>query len=298
MPWSVGIRLAHAALQVLADDGGFDLLHIKGPAVDDSLLETRPGRPDGEGGPAAIVVPRSSLDADVLVRPSHVDRLFAAMHAHGWVTKVQFEDGSAFEHAATMGHPFLAPVDVHRRFPGIGADPEAVFERLWAERRAAPIGGYPCWVPSVPAQRLVLILHAVRGGDLGGTDIRVAWHEAEPAQRAEVEALAAELDAEVALAAATGRLEQYTDRREYALWRLLSGRRGSRLDLWVARVRAEPTASARVRLAIKLVLPNPRRLQFALGRRPTWRELVRAYAVRARQGLRELRGLQRGRGGS
>ncbi len=45
MPPSVGIRFAHAALQVLADDNGIDLLHIKGPAVDDSLLEVREPAP-------------------------------------------------------------------------------------------------------------------------------------------------------------------------------------------------------------------------------------------------------------
>ena len=47
MPPAVGIRFAHAALQVLAEDHGIDLLHIKGPAVDDSLLEARPSEAGG-----------------------------------------------------------------------------------------------------------------------------------------------------------------------------------------------------------------------------------------------------------
>ena len=115
MPWSVGIRFTHASLQVLADDHGIDLLHIKGPAVDDSLLEVQPGDASPRGGPVERVA-RQSIDADVLVRPAHVERLLDVMHRHGWTMKYRFEDGSAFEHAATLMHPFLAPVDVHRRF--------------------------------------------------------------------------------------------------------------------------------------------------------------------------------------
>src|SRR6188474_529338 len=107
MPPAVGIRFAHAALQVLAEENGIDLLHIKGPAVDHSLLEARePVAGDVEiADEARLVVSRASIDADVLVRPAHVDRLFDVVHRHGWTTKYRFEDGSAFEHAATLVHP-------------------------------------------------------------------------------------------------------------------------------------------------------------------------------------------------
>ena len=177
MPVDVGIRFAHASLQVIADDNGIDLLHIKGPAVDDSLLEARSPDPerDGTDDPASEAVPRRSIDADVLVRPRHVDRLFDAMHRHGWTMKYAFEDGSAFEHAATMVHPVLAPVDVHRRFPGIDADADAAFESLWSDRHTVLLAGMPCVVPSVTAQRLVLILHATRAGQLDHPDIVRSW---------------------------------------------------------------------------------------------------------------------------
>ncbi len=119
--------------------------------MDDALLEVRVadvsttgGAPEGgaqSSAGAGRTVARRSIDVDVLVRPAHLDRLFTVMHEHGWTTKYRFEDGSAFEHAATMAHPFLAPVDVHRHFPGIDSDPEAAFTRLWSDRHTVELAG-------------------------------------------------------------------------------------------------------------------------------------------------------------
>ena len=291
MPWSVGIRFTHAALQVLAEGNGIDLLHIKGPAVDDQLLAVRP--PEDPPVMAAKPLARQSIDADVLVRPAHVDRLFEVMHQHGWTTAYDFADGSAFEHAATMTHPVLATADVHRRFPGIGLDASVAFERLWAERHMVLIAGTPCFVPSVTAQRLVLIIHAARGGALHHSDIERSWTLATDDERLAVQHLAHELGAEVALAAGTGRLAEYEGTRGYELWRALSTREQSRVRIWVARVKSEPTASGALRSAIHLILPNPRRLRATLGRRPTARDMARAYAERARWGLAEVAQLVR-----
>ncbi len=289
MPTAVGIRFAHASLQALADDHGIDLLHIKGPAVDESLLDVKVTDGSGVLEPVRDVVPRVSVDADVLVRPSHVPALFDAMHRHGWSMKYRFEDGSAFEHAATMHHPFLAPVDVHRRFPGVGLQPEAAFARMWADRHLTPLAGYPCAVPSVAAQRLILILHAARGRVTGHPDLRRCWAEATTEQRDEVDALAAELRAEVGLAAGTGRLEAFRSSPDYELWRALSTGEASMLRLWAARVRAAPSMRETVRTGVRLIVPNPHRLEASLGRPPTRRELAAAYVHRTRWGLREVR---------
>lgn len=292
MPWSVGIRFTHASLQVLADDHGIDLLHIKGPAVDDSLLEVQPGDASPPDAPVERVA-RQSIDADVLVRPAHVERLLDVMHRHGWTMKYRFEDGSAFEHAATLIHPFLAPVDVHRRFPGMDANPTAAFERLWEERHVVPIAGFDCPVPSVTAQRLVLVLHATRAGRLQHSDIQRSWTFATDDERAAVRRLADELGAEVALAAGTGRLADYDGTRGYELWRALSTGEQSRVRIWLARVKSEPTVFGAVRTAVRLIVPNPRRMRTTLGRRPTVREVTRAYAQRARWGYREVARLVR-----
>ncbi|MFC7489210.1 MULTISPECIES: nucleotidyltransferase family protein [unclassified Knoellia] len=277
MPWSVGIRFSHAALQALAEDHGVDLLHIKGPAVDESL-----------GGGT-----RRSIDADVLVRPAHVDTLLAAMHEHGWSTRYLFEDGSAFEHAATLGHPFLAPVDVHRSFPGIGGDAAAAFERLWADRHDTDIAGMPCPVPSVAAQRLILIVHATRGGRLDHPDIERSWTSATSAEREAVIRLADDLGAGVALAAGTGRLDEFVGQRGHELWRVLSTGEQSRARIWAARVRAAPTRRAALRVAVRLVVPNRHRMEARLGRRPTAREVATAYVTSARAGTGELVGFVR-----
>ncbi|MDT0215575.1 nucleotidyltransferase family protein [Rothia sp. ARF10] len=276
MPWSVGIRFSHATLQVLAEDSGVDLLHVKGPAVDQRLTE-------GE---------RQSIDADVLVRPGHVDRLVDTLHAHGWTTTYRFEDGSAFEHASTLVHPVLAPVDVHRSFPGLDGGEDA-FDRLWADRRTAVIAGVPCPVPSLAAQRLLLVLHATRAGALASPDIRRSWDDATEAEREELLALARDVGAEVALAAGTGRLAQFAGRPGHDLWRALSSRETSQARVLVARVRAAPTRRAKVRTAVHLLLPNRRRMETRLGRPPTTREVAAAYFSRSRAGTRELVALLR-----
>ncbi|WP_234423783.1 nucleotidyltransferase family protein [Intrasporangium calvum] len=279
MPLDVGIRLTHASIQALAEDVGVDLLHIKGPTLHPDLLE-RVESPAGPEGALARTVPRRSSDADVLVRPSDLPILVRAMHAHGWVTKFDFEDGSAFEHAATMRHPQLALVDVHRAFPGIGVDPERAFDRLWVDRVETPIAGYPCHVPGLTAQRLILLLHAARMSAENLGDIRRSWTDATGPDQQAVEELARELGAEVALAAATGNLDRFRSRREQGLWAALSSGETSRRRLWWARVRAEPTPRRAVRRAVRLVVPNRRRMTEWLGRPPTRRELARAYAER------------------
>lgn len=293
MPWSVGIQLTHASIQALAEDSHIDLLHIKGPAVDESLLEVRKGSGAPMVGVPAPTVARQSADVDVLVRPAHVNRLLAEMHRHGWKTSYRFQDGSAFEHAATMTHPFLAPVDVHRRFPGIGAP--GAFERLWADRHTVLIAGLPCSVPSVTAQRLLLIVHAARGAALGHPDILRSWTDATDEQRAAVQELAVDVGAEVALAAGTGRLDDYAGARGYELWKALSAGETSLVRMWFARVKAEPTKRAALRVAIRLVLPKRHRMETTLGRPPTRREMGRAYWRRGRQGWYEVRTLVQAR---
>lgn len=272
MPWSVGIRFAHAAVQALADDHGVDVLHIKGPAVDESLL-------DGE---------RQSIDADVLVRPTQVGDLIAAMHEHGWRTQYRFEDGSAFEHASTLVHPFLAPVDVHRWFPGVDADPELAFDRFWADRHVADLAGVPCAVPSVAAQRLLLIIHAARAGRLNHGDISRGWGAASDGERAAVIEVADAVGARVALAAGTGHLHEHVGARGHELWKVLSTGDPSKAHLWVARVGAAPTRRAALRTAVRLLMPNRQRMEVSLGRPPTRREVAGAYFSRLRRGAREI----------
>ncbi len=288
MPSHVGVLLAHACLQVLAVDHGIDLLHIKGPAVDDSLLEQRTVQDPDTHQQIEEHIPRHSVDADVLVRPSHIDRLFKVLSQHGWRMAYDFADGSAFEHASTWEHRALEHVDIHRQFPGIGLDQERAFDTLWSTRHHINLAGQECPVPDLTAQRLVLILHAARGGHLQDPDILNAWTRASDEQRLAVAALAEQLHAEVALAAATGRLEDHRDAREYYLWKVLSTGDPSLSRLWYARVKAQPTMAAAIRMAAKLVVPNRNRMAQRLGHRPTSGEMAREYLRQARIAAGEL----------
>ncbi len=274
MPVYAGVRLGSAALQVLSEDAGVEVLHIKGPAVHASLLQVQRDDDPVLGVEAGSPKPRQSVDVDLLVRPSHVERLVEAMSSHGWQMAYRFEDGSAFEHASTWIREGLCTADIHRNFPGIGIPEEEAFELLWSGRRTEAIAGYLCRVPSLTAQRLILILHATRGGDLRGGDIDQAWGQASPEQRAEVDALASKLGATVALAAGTERLDHHRAAREHDLWLALSTGDTRRLTLWKARVKAQPNFPARVRMGVRLAVPKPGRLSHNLGRRPNLREVV------------------------
>ena len=289
MPVAVGVRLAHAAVQAIADEHGIDVLHIKGPAVHPSLVRHRPV--EGDSGSEMMPVARRSSDADVWVRPSQASRLLRVMVGHRWKVELPFQDDSTFEHAAMLTHPVLAPVDVHRRFPGIRLEPEAAFELLWESREQGWIAHYPCMVPGVVSQRVILLVNAARGKLTGNDDIHMCWEQATEVERSQVDALAELLGAEVPLAASTGRLDDYRGRPEHDLWALLSTGTGTSAALWWARVRAQPTLAEAVRMGFKQVFPSPRRIRAASRQDLSRLGLFREYAHRARVGLGELKGM-------
>lgn len=287
MPIDIGVRFAHAAVQTLASDEDLDVLHIKGPAISPLVLSAS-ATPATEGR-ALWLRQRTSFDADVLVRPSHAERLLSVMTEHGWSVKFRFADGSAFEHAATLVHPMLAPVDVHRNFPGFGLAPERVFDELWRDRSVQRIAAVSCPVPAVDVQRLMLIVHAARSGDLGSADIARSWTHASPSERDAVRALACRLDAEVALAAGTGELDAYRHRREYRLWKSLSSG-SSRSGLWLGWVQAQPSRRRRAEVGLRLIFPRTGRMGSTLGHSPSPWEYVVALLRPLRRDLRSAAG--------
>lgn len=295
MPVAVRVHFAHAAVQAIADAVGADLLHVKGPAIDPSLRppvggEAVPRRAAG-GVPAE---PRLSTDADVLVRPGHAPRLLAALRRHGWAVRTRFETGSAFEHAATLWHEQLGYVDVHRWFPGIELPPDEGFAWLWQHRQRSTIAHRECPVPSVDAQRLLLILHGARSGGLDHPDVVLLWALAAPAEREHLRGLAADLHAEVALAAATGDLDAYADHPSHDLWQSFAEPSDAgRLGEWRARLKAAPTLAARVRVLARALLVNTDHLAMRLQRRPTRAEVLAEYLRRSRAGVHALAGWAR-----
>ena len=115
---------------------------------------------------------------------------------------------SAFAHAANYHHDDWGYVDVHRRYPGITIPAEAAFDALWTSSELTSIAQWPCPVPSVLDQALVLALHTARGEGRtkSQTDLDVAFTSQPAAFQDAVRSRAASLGAELALAAALGEL--------------------------------------------------------------------------------------------
>ena len=268
-PVAARVHLAHAVVQKLSDDGGIDVLHIKGPAVLPGL------RPAG----------RLSSDVDVLVRPSHLPRLVDALEAVHFEQRTGFATGSVFAHAANWWHDDWGWVDVHVRWPGVTIDSEKAFAVFARERMARSIAHWDCPVPGRTAQRLILILHEARSG--GVPDVEHTWGAATEDERAAVRALAAELGAEVALAAGIGELELHRHDPTYRLWHhFVHG--GSRMDEWRARWAAARGPRAKADLLTAATRVNLDHLRMELGRAPTQQEVRDRQRLRLRRATREV----------
>jgi len=287
IPLLLRTRLAHATLQAIADDCGADILHIKGPAVDAALLPAKDEAPaDATAEEAAI--PRLSQDADVLVRPAHLKRFLAALTRYGWIGKTRLYSGGVVEHSVDWWHPELGGVDLHVRFPGIRLAPERAFADLWRDRTSTEIAHRACHVPTVDAQRLVLLMHAARNGGPASPDVGPCWTNATPAEQERVSELAAALGAQVALAGATGGLDEHADRPEYDLWRLLGEGGADVFQLWLAFVKAAPTPLDRMRAILYAVRVKAERVDLTLQRHATPIEVVRNQGNRLKRGYAGL----------
>lgn len=270
IPISARVHLAHAVVQHLAESAGADVLHLKGPAVFPGLRD--PGR--------------TSSDVDVLVRPSHLSRLIAELESHGWDRRTDFETGSPFAHAANWWHDDWGWVDVHVSWPGARIPAEDVFDVLAAPGATHPIAHVDCPVPDRIGQRLLLLLHAARTP--GSSDKDWAWDRAPESDQHEVRALAAELDAEVALAAALGELDLHRDDPDHALW-LHFSEGGDRFSEWRARLMSARGTRARVRLVVGVARVSRDHLRLELGREPTRQDVRRKNRERLRHASTQLR---------
>ena len=251
IPLAARVELAHAEIQAVARARGVDALLVKGYAAD----------------PRLYVRGRVSSDVDVLTRPSHADLLVQALHEYDWNTVSTFRSGSIFQHAQTMRHPHWGLVDIHRSFPGFETDPEELFDQLWAQRRTRLVAGYPCDVPRTLEHALIILVHAARSPESMTQDV---GHLAEVLTEADwrrLEQRAAELEATVAFAAATGQLPNYRDRPTHDLWLVLS-HEGTRSQEWRARMKAATTVGGKLAVALRAPLPNVDHLRMDLGREP------------------------------
>jgi hypothetical protein len=270
IPIAARVHLAHTVVQKLADDRGIDLLHLKGPAVLQGLRA--PGK--------------HSSDVDVLVRPSHFPLLVTALESIGFEQRTAFATGSVFAHAANWWHDDWGWVDVHIHWPGVTVGAEQAFGVFSRGSIPLEIAHRTCPVPGRTAQRLILVLHSARSG--GTTDVQYAWDDAGPEDQQAVRDLAAELGAEVALAAGIGELEQHRGDPTYLLWKHFT-EGGTRMDEWRARWAAAPTVGAKAHLLTAALRVNQDHLRMELGRPPTKEEIRAKSRERWRKASDELR---------
>lgn len=260
----VRLRLTHGVLQALADRANTRVLHIKGVAWDPALAEGR----------------HASTDCDLLVEPSAVSRMTAALEEASWERMTTFEHGSVFAHAATYYHRVWGTVDVHRWFPGMHRDAGAAFEALWADRKEIVQGGRPVAVPSLTAQRLIMLVHAARTGAYGARgDVERAWYKASDAERADVEELAARLGSFVPLAIATDRAAEVAGFPQARLWSAMHQHENP-TAVWLARLQDARGVREHAAVLWAALHVNPDHLALRLGRTPTRADLAREWVDR------------------
>lgn len=274
VPLDARVRFGHAAVQQVAERAGVDLLHIKGVALDDSLIH-----PD-----------RHPTDADVLVRPDHIEQLVAACTAVGYRATGRFSTSSPFEHAMTLWHDLWGYLDIHRHFPGIGLPPDEAFERLWSARTHKDIAAVPCATPALIAQIGIVVLHSGRTSSIGraARDVRHVWHLADEPTREAVRGWVAQMHAEVGFAAGLGMLDSLPPSPEQALWSAVA--RDGRIDEWRARIAVAPDRRSRLVLTLRAFMVNTDHLATQLGHRPTRAETLLAFVDRIRRGALEILG--------
>lgn len=274
------VRMAHACVQWLADRAGVRLLHIKGQALDDTMRARRHG----------------GTDVDVLVAPEDVTVFKRQLEHHGWTLITSFRSGSVFGHAATLYHPVWGTTDLHRWIPGLDLDPATSFEVLWQSRSRRVLGGVECAVPGDDDHRLVLLLHAVRNGALGGVDFQLGWGELTTEWRHRIRRTAFSLGAHVPFLLATTD-EAFVPGRRAHLWAaVVRGR--STTDQWGARFRDVTSPRELVALLREAVHANREHLELSLGRPATPVDTVRDQARRitaVAHWIRRVSGLSRDR---
>ena len=138
-----------------------------------------------------------------------------------------------------------------------------------------------------------MLLHAARNGGPESADVGPAWTQASRVERRRVQDLAARLNADVALAGATGHLHEYADRPEYDLWRLLGGPEADVFELWIAFVKAALTPVDRARAILYAVRVKTDRIDLDLQRPGTTIDVLHTQADRLERGASGLVGMVR-----
>ena len=115
-----------------------------------------------------------------------------------------------------------------------------------------------------------------------------AWTRASDEQRVAVETLAAAVHAQVALAPLPDAWRIIGTAANTTCGRCFRPEIPSLSRLWFARVKAQPGVAAKIRMGIKLVVPNRNRMAQRLGHRPTSGQMAHEYLRHAKTAAGEL----------
>lgn len=231
------------------------------------LVHALVGEASAHAGVRAVVIKGLSLewhglrrarvpaDFDVLLAPSGVDTFIAEMAKTGWRRRLgEFNDFPVPHHSVTIIHDeWPCDVDVHRRFPGFLADPDQVFDILWARHESMPVAGHTVPVADWASSVLILALHSARSTPDNPRHVAELVHleelakEWSEAQRADIATLATQTGAAAALEAVLPRLgmavvvdDNQVDAEALRQWQLRVQGRTSSASTWFRHVLSQP----------------------------------------------------------
>lgn len=178
------VELSHAWVSELAAAHGIRALIIKGPTLARQGLREE----------------RVSADTDVLIEPQRFAEFCDLVVAVGWRERPSL---LIAEHTSSHSRTFVregwpCDLDVHHRFPGFLAEPDDVFDALWARRTTLEFAHQGCAVTDRAGSALILALHSLRGTQ------QQERHPVELAQLTRVTLTDGEKAGIASLAAATG----------------------------------------------------------------------------------------------
>lgn len=139
-------ELVYSMVQNIASDRGIQVLFIKGPVLHKQGLRER----------------EHSGDVDIWVDPSQRDELVLALASRGWrVQPYDFVEKTAHSRTLTP-EGWGCEIDVHFRFPGIGADPHATLAVLQESADSYLFAGTRGLVPAKAVHAILMALHFLR----------------------------------------------------------------------------------------------------------------------------------------
>ncbi len=280
------VALLHALTDRVARDKGIRLLVIKGPIA--TAQEVRPAR--------------VSADLDVLVDPARVADYCQELARWGWTSKDTSANAHVMaQHSVTCTHPaWPCEIDVHHDFPGFFADPQVVFDALWARGETHRVAQVDVPCPDLIGQAAIVGLHSLRhpGLERSRTELTHLASALErlldDAQRLELAELAAATGAADTLAPlleplGAPRLGAGTTSPEaIEAWRVQTSMAGIHSVTWVSELARSPMRQWPRRLlrAVWLTDADIRVRQPGTG--PGRRHLLHARLIRLGEGLRDL----------